>query len=52
MKRVQAGLRIPEHLNTKLSELAKNNGISRNALLIQIIQNYLKGETVKKEVIK
>lgn len=44
MKKVQAGLRIPEPICIKLSELAERKGISRNALIIQIIQDYLKGE--------
>lgn len=41
MKRVQAGLRLPDHIKIELSELAEKNGISRNALIIQIIQEYL-----------
>lgn len=41
MKRVQAGLRIPEQMNLKLSEIAQQYGISRNALILQIIQEYL-----------
>lgn len=50
MKRVQAGLRIPEHTKKELSELAQKNGISRNALIIQILQDYLKKN--RKEVIR
>lgn len=40
MNRVRAGLRIPMGLNTKLILLADENGISKNALILQILWEY------------
>lgn len=41
-KRVRAGLRIPFEQNTELIFIAQKLGISKNALLLQIIRDYLK----------
>lgn len=40
MERVRAGLRIPMSLNTKLILLADENGVSKNALILQILWEY------------
>lgn len=40
MNRVRAGLRIPMDLNTKLILCARENGISKNALILQILWEY------------
>lgn len=40
MNRVRAGLRIPMDLNTKLILRASENGISKNALILQILWEY------------
>lgn len=44
MKRVRAGLRIPMGLNTKLILLADENGISKNALILQILWEYFEAK--------
>lgn len=41
--RVRSGLRVPPDLNDKLILLAENEGISKNALMIRVL-----GEWVKK----
>lgn len=40
--RIRTGLRIPMDLNTKLILTAKMNGISKNALILQILWEWLK----------
>ncbi len=40
-KRVRTGLRITEEQNLKLAMCAENIGISKNALIIQAIQEYM-----------
>jgi hypothetical protein len=40
MQRVRTGLRIPMNLNTKLILLADESGISKNALILQILWEY------------
>lgn len=37
----QTGLRIPEHLNNKLAEIAEYLGVTKNGLIIQILWEYL-----------
>ena len=41
MERVRSGLRIPYELNTWLIEEAKRLGIPKNALILQILRNYI-----------
>lgn len=41
LERVRAGLRIPYDLNTKLILLARKRGISKNALILDILQEYV-----------
>ena len=48
MKRVRAGLRIPMSLNTKLILLADENGISKNALILQILWEYFEQNEMKR----
>lgn len=36
-ERKRAGLRIPDELNTCLIQEAKNQGVSKNALILQIL---------------
>lgn len=40
-KRVRTGLRIPIELNTELILLAEKNGISKNALILQILWEWV-----------
>lgn len=40
--RVRAGLRIPYDMNTKLIFMAREIGISKNALILQILQDWVK----------
>lgn len=37
MERVRTGLRIPYNLNTWLIQEAKNQGVAKNALILQIL---------------
>ena len=46
--RIRAGLRIPYEQNTKLILLAQKLGISKNALILQIIREYLEKRENKK----
>lgn len=46
--RIRAGLRIPYEQNTKLILLAQKLGISKNALILQIIREYLEKQENKK----
>ena len=43
-KRIRAGLRIPIELNTELILLAEKNGISKNALILQILWNWVENK--------
>lgn len=45
MNRVRAGLRIPYELNTRLILAAKELGISKNALILQILRAWAGDET-------
>lgn len=40
-KRVRTGLRIPIKLNTELILLAEEDGISKNALILQILREWV-----------
>ena len=42
MKRVRAGLRIPYNLNTWLIQEADRQGIAKNALILQILWDFVK----------
>lgn len=42
MERVRAGLRIPYDLNTWLIQEADRQGIAKNALILQILWDFLK----------
>ncbi len=42
VERVRSGLRIPMDLNTELILLAQANGISKNALILQILWEWVK----------
>lgn len=44
MERVRAGLRIPYDLNTWLIREAKKQGIAKNALILQILWEWVKRE--------
>ena len=39
--RVRTGLRIPMDLNTELTVIAQKNGVSKNALILQILWKYV-----------
>lgn len=47
MKRIRTGLRIPYELNTWLVLEAKKQGYSKNALILNILWDYLKKEEKK-----
>ena len=40
--RARAGLRIPYELNTTLALTAQKMGVSKNALILQILQDWVK----------
>lgn len=42
MERVRSGLRIPYEENTKLILLARELDMSKNALILKILREYLK----------
>ena len=42
MERVRSGLRIPYEENTKLILLARELDMSKNALILKILKEYLK----------
>ena len=44
MERVRAGLRIPYELNTRLILRAQAAGISKNALILQILWDWAQRE--------
>ena len=48
MERIRTGLRIPYEMNTELILIAKEYGISKNALMLEILRNWVK-ENDKKE---
>lgn len=41
MERVRTGLRIPYDMNTELVLEARKIGVSKNALILQILKNWL-----------
>lgn len=45
MSRVRTGLRIPYEQNTKLIFAAREMGISKNALILQILWDWVKQHT-------
>lgn len=47
MEQKKASIRMPIHLDIELSKIAKRDGISKNALVLVILKNYLENE--KKE---
>ena len=42
MERVRTGLRIPYEMNTWLILEARNCGITKNALILQILRDWIK----------
>lgn len=40
-KNIRSGLRLPEELNEMLIKKAKEKGISKNALILQILWEYV-----------
>lgn len=42
MERVRSGLRIPYDLNTWLIQEAEKQGIAKNALILQILRDFVK----------
>lgn len=42
MERVRAGLRIPNELNNWLAQEASRLGIAKNALILQILRDWVK----------
>ena len=52
MNRVRAGLRIPMDLNTKLILRASENGISKNALILQILWEYFEKKVEMRKLFK
>ena len=49
MERVRSGLRIPYELNTWLILKAKDMGISKNALMLQIFREWVEREKGKEK---
>ena len=47
-KRMRVGLRIPYDLNTKLIDISRTQGISKNALILNILWGWLENEEGKK----
>lgn len=48
-KRIRIGLRIPYELNTELILIAKEIGISKNALMLKVLQDYINHKTDQRE---
>jgi predicted DNA-binding protein len=48
MERLQTVLRLPFEVNDKLAKISKQVGVSKNALILQIIWDYLR--KLEKEV--
>ena len=44
--RTRAGLRIPYELNTTLALAAQKMGISKNALILQILRDWVKQQGI------
>ena len=44
--RIRSGLRIPMDLNTQLILLARKRGMSKNALMLDILWRYLENKEV------
>ena len=51
MERVRSGLRIPYELNTWLILEAQKNGISKNALILQILREWVEKEGNKRRCV-
>ena len=49
MERVRAGLRIPYELNTALILEARRMGISKNALILQVLDEWAKDDLLKED---
>lgn len=47
--RVRSGLRIPYDMNTSLIFIARKSGISKNALILQILREWMEQHTKGKE---
>ena len=47
--RVRTGLRIPMDLNTELIVIAQKNGVSKNALILQILWSYVEQQEKEKQ---
>ncbi len=45
-RRVRAGLRIPMDMNTELILKAQHNGISKNALILQILREWIEDQKI------
>ena len=45
--RIRTGLRIPIELNAELIIRAKKDGISKNALILQILREWLEQQKLK-----
>ena len=48
--RVRTGLRIPMDLNTELIVIAQKNGVSKNALILQILWSYVEQQEKEKQL--
>lgn len=46
MERARAGLRVPMDLNTVLTLAAKRMGVSKNALMLQILRDWAKKNAI------
>lgn len=42
MEKVRTGLRIPYKMNTELIFIAKEYGVSKNALMLEILRSWVK----------
>lgn len=47
-QRVRTGLRIPMELNTELVLIAREKGVSKNALILQILWEWIESNAEKK----
>lgn len=48
MERVRSGLRIPYELNTWLIEESRKHGMAKNALILQILWDWVKKQKADK----
>lgn len=46
--RVRSGLRVPSELNNKLIIMAENEGISKNALMLRVLGEWVKDNDLKR----